>query len=139
MHRRVGPYPRLNPREEVDDENWDKYFAEVGDYYDRVWLHLGIGLDRTKRVNRNRDEEASYWVMRPMASTKQKKYQNRLRPGWTHDMGSARGRILPLHEQNVDIGRKTTGHNWEKVGMRGGRYGAHLAPPRPRDFEYRVY
>jgi hypothetical protein len=133
LHRRIGPWPRWNPREGVEEE-WKERFLETGGYFDRVWVTLSPGSSR-KRYARRKDKNEMTYYYRPMTQRKQAKYMRRLR---VRGHSNHYVRAMNLEETNYDIGFKTGMPEDAKLGMFE-RYGAHLAPPRPKDFEYRVF
>ena len=135
FHRRIGPYPVKDPREGVYPV-WQEKMTEFGDEYNRVFCTLGDTMNK-RNVFRNKDKLESSFYWRPIAPKKQRRYQMRLRwgNGW-YDKSNGVQKLVPTNS--------TENKQWcytenDRLGMRSEKYGKHLAPPRPKDFEFRVY
>ena len=134
-HRLLAPFPIYNPRESVYPL-WSEKMVEMGDYYDRVWVTLGHPMRRRKILRtQDKNDAAFYW--RPISRVAQRKYQKRLR--FQCGYRSKTQRTLPLVPTNVDLNREFCYEEMERLDMSSDKYGSKLAPPRPKDFEFRVY
>jgi hypothetical protein len=108
-------------------------FKEVGPAFSKVWLSLG-GKMRRRRIGRTRDFKDLRYYWRPIEPQYQRLYQSRLRKA---DHSNPLAGPLPMRATNFEVGLTTSRPEFQKAFFR--KYGSSAAPPRPLDFEFRVF
>lgn len=132
MARRV----QLKPQEYFAQHRmqvWQLRFKEMGPPFSRVWVALG-GKMRRRRIGRQIDVKDMRYYWRPIEPQYQRLYMSRLR---RKDHSNRHAAPLRLRSTKADLGQATVGKEWEYANHR--KYGAMLAPPKRRDFEFRVF
>ncbi|CBZ26757.1 conserved hypothetical protein [Leishmania mexicana MHOM/GT/2001/U1103] len=112
---------------------WQMRFKEMGPPFSRVWVALG-GKMRRRRIGRQIDVKDMRYYWRPIEPQYQRLYMSRLR---MKDRSNKRVQPMRLRATNIDIGHASSLKEWERSSDR--KYGAALAPPKKRDFEFRVF
>lgn len=120
---------RTDKRQKV----WQLRFKEMGPTYSKVWVALG-GKMRRRRIGRSRDVKDLRYYWRPIEPGYQRLYQSRLR---RVDHSNPLQPVLQLRAPNTEVGYATSKPHYEKAHFK--KYGAFAAPPKKRDFEFRVF
>lgn len=112
---------------------WQMRFKEMGPAFSRVWVALG-GKMRRRRIGRQIDVKDLRYYWRPIEPQYQRLYMSRLR---SKDRANKMVQPLRLRPTNTDIGEVGSRLEWQRASSR--KYGANMAPPKKRDFEFRVF
>lgn len=135
MGRRIAPLGALNlgsgdHRQKV----WQYRFKEMGNKLDRVWVALG-GRMRRRRIGRSTDAKDLRYYWRPIEQHAQKTYMSKLR---TRNRSLNEKMPMPLRATNAELTLFRRNPTLSKPQLPSRLYKGS-SPPKPLDFEFRVY